>query len=97
MSEEDVDAMFMNLQDLYRTNQAQLNSLKYSIETAVNEDEIAKNAKYTEELSQYNKEMNKLMADVVKIRKEKEVEASQLKIRIPDSLKEIYEKVKQIG
>ena len=41
--------------------------------------------------------MNKLMADVVKIRKEKEVEASQLKIRIPDSLKEIYEKVKQIG
>lgn len=97
MSEEDVDAMFMNLQDLYRTNQAQLNSLKYSIETAVNEDEIAKNAKYTEELSQYNKQMNKLMADVVKIRKEKEVEASQLKIRIPDSLKEIYEKVKQIG
>ena len=97
ISEKDVDDMFMKLQDLYRSNQAQLNSMKYSIETAVNEDEISKNAKYSKEYAEYNNQMKQLMGDLIKIRKEKEVESSKLKIRIPDSLKEIYEKVKQIG
>ena len=92
-----VEDVFMSLQNTYRSYQAELNSIKYQIEDAVNKDTAAKNIEYSKAIEDYNNKMAVLNAQLEEKRKQAVLAASNLKIIIPDSLKAIYEKVNSLG
>jgi hypothetical protein len=97
ISPEAVDNKFAYLQQLYRENQAQLNSIKHQIETAILKDSAEKNERYKVAYDEYHRKelarsleiQNKRTAEIQRI--------SNLKIIIPDSLKSIFEKVQSYG
>ena len=92
-----VDEVFMKLQNTYRGYQAELNSMKHEVETTINNDAVAKNAKYAEEITIYNGKMEAINAEMVKLKKEAVIKAQNLKIVIPDSLKAVYDSVNSQG
>ena len=87
----------MGLQQTYREYQAELNSIKHEIEEKVNKDTAEKNIAYAEACKTYSDTMKVLDAELTRKRKEAVTAASNLKIVIPDSLKDIYEKVSKLG
>jgi hypothetical protein len=87
----------MSLQNTYREYQAELNSIKYKIEDTVNKDTAKKNIEYSEKYNLYNTQMGACGAELTAKRKEAVTAASNLKIIIPDALKDIYEEVKELG
>jgi hypothetical protein len=92
-----VDEEFMSLQQIYREYQAELNSIKHEIEDTVNKDTARKNIDYGEKMSDYRNIMLSASAQLTTKRKEAVTAASNLKIIIPDALKDIYEDVKELG
>lgn len=94
---DDVENTFMELQQTCREYQAELNSIKHQIEDTLNKDTAAKNIDYVERYNAYSKEMGMIDAELTRKRKEAVIAASNLKIIIPDSLKDIYETVKSVG
>lgn len=94
---DQVENTFMELQQTYREYQAELNSIKHQIEETVNKDTAQKNIEYSEKLSAYKTEMITIDAELTRKRKEAVTAASNLKIIIPDSLKEIYDEIKELG
>lgn len=92
-----VDEIYFNLQATYRQYQAELNSLKHSIETAVQEEEKRINLEYAEALNNYCNSMNLLNAEIKAYKDTKITEAQSLKIIIPDSLKNIYNQLSNMG
>ena len=94
---QEVEDTFMSLQNTYRSYQAELNSIKYQIEDAVNKDTAAKNIEYSKAIEDYNNKMAMLNAQLEEKRKQAVLAASNLKIIIPDSLKAIYERVNSLG
>lgn len=97
VNSQDVEDTFLHLQDVYRSYQAELNSIKHEIEEAVNKDTATKNIEYNEALKLYKYEMSQIDAELTMRRKDAVTAASNLKIIIPDSLQNIYEKVKNAG
>ena len=92
-----VEDMFMALQQEYRGYQAELNSMKHQMEIAIQEDSRKKSLAYQEKFAAWSYEMEKLNTEL-KIKKDKAlVDAQNLKIIIPDSLKPIYDRVKDLG
>lgn len=94
---EEVDNKFAYLQQLYRENQAQLNSIKHQIETIVLKDITEKNEQYKVAYDEYHR---KELARSIEIKNKRNAEVqriSNLKIIIPDSLKSIFEKVQSYG
>lgn len=97
ISPEEVDNKFAYLQQLYRENQAQLNSIKHQIETIVLKDAAEKNERYKVAYDEYHR---KELARSIEIQNKRTAEIqriSNLKIVIPDSLKQIFEKVQSYG
>ena len=94
---QEVEDTFMSLQQTYREYQAELNSIKHDIEEKVNKDTAEKNIAYAEACKNYSDTMKVLDAELTRKRKEAVTAASNLKIVIPDSLKDIYEKVSKLG
>lgn len=97
ISPEEVDNKFAYLQQLYRENQAQLNSMKHQIETAVLKDTTEKNERYKVAYDEYHRQE---LARSIEIQNKRNTEVqriSNLKIIIPDSLKSIFEKVQSYG
>lgn len=94
---EEVEDTYMHLQNIYREYQAELNSLKHEIQTAIQKDTIAKNAEYSQLRSEYYEKVQNASAELALKKKEAEAAVFTLKIVIPDSLKDIYEKVSQLG
>lgn len=97
ISNKKVDEVFMHLQNIYRSYQAELNSIKHEIKEAVDRDTATKNIEYNEALKLYQYKMSQIDAELTMRRKEAVDAASNLKIVIPDSLKDIFEKVKSAG
>lgn len=97
ISPEEVDNKFAYLQQLYRENQAQLNSIKHQIETTILKDATEKNEQYKVAYDEYHR---KELARSIEIQNKRNAEVqriSDLKIIIPDSLKQIFEKVQSYG
>jgi regulator of replication initiation timing len=94
---QEIEDTFMSLQNTYRSYQAELNSIKYQIEDAVNRDTARKNIDYEEKMSDYRNIMLSLSSQLATKQKEAVDAASNLKIIIPDSLKSIYGKVASLG
>ena len=97
ISPAEVDNKFAYLQQLYRENQAQLNSIKHQIETTILKDATEKNERYKVAYDEYHR---KELARSIEIQNKRNAEVqriSDLKIIIPDSLKQIFEKVQSYG
>ena len=94
---EEVENIYMHLQDVYRGYQAELNSLKHSIETAVQADETKKTLEYEQKYKEYMRVMSDYSNRLQVLKQEAVTKAQALKIIIPDSLKSIYLVVSQLG
>lgn len=92
-----LEEVFMHLQQVYRSYQAELNSLKHSIEDALNKDKAEKNLKYETEMREFRNSMALIDAQLKEKVHEATVAAQNLKITIPDSLKPIYDKIQKLG
>ena len=92
-----VEDTFFSLQNEYREYQAELNSLKHSIELTLQEDERVKSLKEKEELSEYALKVQEIMAKTKIYLNEEIAKAQGLKIIIPDSLKSTFEFVSKKG
>ncbi|MBR5982682.1 MAG: hypothetical protein IK025_03030 [Bacteroidales bacterium] len=92
-----VDKKFMEMQELHRSLQAELNGIKHKIESAMEEHNTKvriANHKASEEFSL----SMKIVTDKVDEVRDKELQRIRgLKIIIPDSLKETYEFVAAVG
>lgn len=93
----DVDKVFFELQAQHREAQAQLNSIKYACEQAINESQAKAYSEHLEALSNYRNTMQVIEAELKKYKQEETERISKLKIIIPDSLKDIYETVSKLG
>lgn len=94
---EEVDNKFAYLQQLYRENQAQLNSIKHQIETVVLKDTTEKNERYKVAYDEYRRQDHARSIEIQNKRNAEVQRISNLKIIIPDSLKSIFEKVQSYG
>lgn len=94
---EEVDDMFMMLQQKHREYQAELNSIKHDMELEVQNHNVSVDLKYQEAMNTYYN-AQKVADAALKVKIEEAVKAAaDLKIIIPDSLKPIYDKVQAIG
>ena len=93
----EVEETFLHLQQVYRGYQAELNSMKYQVETALQEDKSAKNAAYSQKMKDYTGEMSLINARLREYVHTATMEAQNLKIIIPDSLKPVFDKVQKAG
>lgn len=93
----DVEDVFFELQKKHREAQAELNGIKYKMETAINIDATNKQAKYAEELDGYRTSMAKLHAEFTLWKQTASKDIQNLKIIIPNSLTDIYNKVSALG
>ena len=97
ISPEVVDDKFAYLQQLYRENQAQLNSIKHQIETTILKDTTEKNERYKVAYGEYRRQDHARSIEIQNKRNAEVQRISNLKIIIPDSLKQIFEKVQSYG
>lgn len=97
VTSSEVEEVFMHLQQVYRGYQAELNSMKYQVETVIQEDKATKNAVYSQRMRDYTNEMTVLNARLREFVHIATIEAQNLKIIIPDSLKPVFEKVQKMG
>lgn len=92
-----VDDLYFLLQKQYREAQAKVNASRFECDRAVKESEIACDAKFAEQLDAYKQEMALLNARLSTYRKERIKEISGYRIAVPQSLKEIFDKVSHLG
>lgn len=88
-----VDNKLFELQGIWRKAQAELNGYKHKIQLAIDEDTNQKNNAYSVACSNYQHQMAALNAEFKAYKDKTNQELSQLKIVIPNDLKDIYETV----
>lgn len=92
-----VEELFFAMQKKHREIQAQLNSIKYQCEQAVIASKAEMQEEYFNALRQYNSEKEEIESKIEAYKTNKLKEVGNYKIIIPDSLKDIYEKVSKLG
>jgi hypothetical protein len=91
VSKEEVETLFFTLQDKQREIQAQLNSIKFECESAIQESQRKSNTEFKTAYEQYSNDVNKIQIDFELWQKEELQKVQKLKILIPDSLKRIFD------
>ena len=94
---EELDTVFFELQKKHRETQAQLNSMKYNCEQAINESTNKANSEYEAAFKLYQTELSSLYASFQTWRAEKTQEYNKLKIVVPNSLLGIYNTISSLG
>ncbi len=93
----EIDDKFFELQNIHRESQAQLNKMKFDMESAVSASAREYQAQLSKNTLEYNQKMTELnnsrqswlIAELTRI--------GELKIVIPDSLKETYDMINKLG
>lgn len=93
----DLEACFFALQAEYRKAQAELNGYTHNIDEALREDEERKQGDFNIKKADYLAEMAKLEKEFITHKDQEQRRIAQLKITIPNDLKEIYEIVSNLG
>lgn len=93
----DIEQQFFDLQKKYREYQANLNSLKFECQNAIEKSEAKVNAEYTAASREYSSKRSALLAEMREWQQAEIVNISKLKIIIPDSLQDIYNKISSLG
>ena len=97
ISLDEADGMFFALQAKYRSWQAELNKILHDIDEQVRQANAELNAKYAEELREWDVAGKKQLTEFENWKREESKRISDLKIVIPDHLKGIYETVNSLG
>ena len=99
-----IDSTFMSLQDQYRSYEKELNQMKAELKESVNDLTRKAYEKYQldvahwkEQQKLYSSELGKLQSEWVKWRTDELERISQLKITIPDALKDIFRVIQKAG
>lgn len=102
ISIEEIDINFLNLQNIYRSYEKELNKMKAEIKDTVSKLNIEKEqqrVQFVEDYSiankKYHEELNKITCQFNKWQISERNRIAQLKIIIPDDLKDIYQKIKE--
>ena len=93
----EVDSLFFEMQQKHREYQASLNALKFECQKAIEISEMQANTAYSKAMNNYRTVIGVIQADTIKWKKERQTELGKLKIILPDSLKDIYEKIASLG
>lgn len=94
---EEVENKFMELQNKHREFQAELNSMKHEIETALANDKQSKLTQFEKDWKSYENAMLAKDAELKSLKQKALQTVQALKIVIPDSLKAVYEEVSAQG
>lgn len=94
---DEVDKLFFELQNKHREIQSQLNAIKYECEKAVKESKIKVNQEFQKEFREYVAKCDDIRAEMKLYIEEQTKFIGDLKIIIPDKLKDIYNEVSQLG
>lgn len=94
VSQEEVQKTWNKLNDYLRSKEAQLNSLKYEIENEVRLHNANAIAEYNKLYEEYSLNMKVFNTKFEEYKTKCKEEISNLKIVIPDELKDIYDEVK---
>lgn len=101
---QEVEDVYMALQNQYRSYQAELNGMKHEVEVALEKDKVAKDSAYKEKWAVYQKEYDAYSQKLVDLSNQLTVlknkrldEVQKMKIIVPDSLKSVYEEVNALG
>jgi len=94
---EDVENIFFELQKKHREIQAQLNAIKANCEKAVKESQIKASGECNKAYEDYKMRMNELQNKLADYQLTMTKEIGNYKIVIPDSLKNIYNKIQSLG
>ena len=99
-----VDNMFMCLQDTYRSYEKELNRMKAEIKDGINNLTREANERHQTALDEhkiqtkaYSTALSEIRSQFITWRTNESERISKLKITIPDSLKAIFVKIKEIG
>ena len=94
---DEVEDKFMELQNLHRSYQSELNSMKYEIETIIQDKKKNEDLRYQKEYKEYALKMKECENELNSIQNDAISKVQRLKIIIPNSLKSIYEEVSELG
>lgn len=97
MDEAQADAIFFDLMDKYREAQAELNKHMYRVKDAVAKENLRRANEYKDACRRFNQESEEMRTKVDIWRKENQARIEDLKIIIPDDMKEVYEMVRTSG
>lgn len=99
---EEVDNMFMSLQDTYRSYEKELNALKAELKEEVNKLSNAREQEYREKMAEFKAKYDRYNSELGELRsrfnswKTSEMERiSKLKIALPKDLLNIFEEIKR--
>lgn len=93
----EIEEQFFELQKKHREYQANLNSMKFDCQKAIEASEVKVNAEYTAASREYAEKMCIIRAELLEWKKAEITKLGHLKIVIPDSLQEIYTKINSLG
>lgn len=94
---QNVEDVFFKLQKLYREAQSEVNTLKHQCKKAVMEANIAKEAEHAIRLAEWSDKRKLLMSRHNEYIAKKAKELGEMKITIPESLRQIYDEVSRLG
>lgn len=94
---QNVEDVFFKLQKLYREAQSEVNTLKHQCKKAVTEANIAKDAEHTIRLAEWSDKRKLIMSRRNEYVAKKVKELGEMKITIPESLRETYDEVSRLG
>lgn len=99
-----IDSTFLALQDQYRSYEKELNQMKAELKETVNdltrkayEKYQLDVARWKEQQKLYSSDLSKAQSEWIKWRTDELERISQLKITIPDALKDIFQVIQQAG
>lgn len=101
---EDVDAMFMSLQDTYRSYEMELNAMKAELKETVNKLDMTREREYQDRMAEfkanyerYNSKIQELRSQFNNWKTSEQERISQLKIILPTNLLEIFMEIRKQG
>lgn len=96
-TEKEVEELLVKLKKEHRSIDAQIRGIDHKIDTALREDKLKKDEAYANAKKAYDIRLQELMeADsIAKLTRDKEIE--ELKIVIPNNLRETYEYLNSLG
>lgn len=101
---EDVDAMFMSLQDTYRSYEKELNAMKAELKETVNKLDMTREKEYQDRMAEFKADYERYNSKTLEFRSQfnnwktsEQERISQLKIILPKNLLRIFEEIKKQG
>lgn len=93
----DIENIFFELQTKQREAQAELNGMKHKMEIAIEEDRAKKNDIWKEQLAEYKIKESEYLSEYKNYCDEQRKQIRNLKIVIPNNLRNIYDKINGLG